>query len=192
MPGPEDLPMALFRILERHEPDPAYVIDPRFTIVAWNQAALDVFGDFSALPVRDRHLLRMLFGEPLRSLIVNWEPNARFVLGTFRAATGHLVAQPWFVAFVDELSRSSEEFRAWWPDYDVELRPVRQKELAHPLVGRLTLDQTALMLDHGFDCRLIMYTPAPGTDTEAKLRLLATGRAERRAWDSNPRGAVNS
>lgn len=162
-------------ILDHHAPAPGYVIDARFTIVAWNRPALAVFGDFSRYDPEQRNIVRMMFGEQLRELIVNWEPNARFVLGAFRAVTSAVLGEQWFSRLVDDLTRTSAEFRAWWPEYNVELRPVALKEVAHPVVGRLRLEQTALALDHGSDSRMILYTPVPDTDTEQKLQRLAAG-----------------
>jgi transcriptional regulator with XRE-family HTH domain len=165
------VPPNLQQILDAQDPNPAYAISQRFELVAWNQAALTVFGDFSALPAAERHVLRLLFGM-LRSLIVNWEPNARFVLGTFRANTSGQATEPWFRELVEELSCESPDFRCWWSHYDVELRPVPHKELAHPVVGCMVLEQTALLLDDGSGRRLVLYTPKPGTGTETKLRQL--------------------
>jgi hypothetical protein len=50
---------------------------------------------------------------------------------------------------------------------------VAYKELDHPVVGRMVLEQTALLLDDGSGRRLIRYTPKPGTGTDTKLEQLA-------------------
>jgi transcriptional regulator with XRE-family HTH domain len=171
----EDLPPSVQRILAVHEPNPGYVLNYRFTIVGWNRAALAVFGDFSVLPTGERNVLRLLFGM-LRPLIVNWEPNARFVLGAFRACSCAFVQEPWFSELIAALSGEHEDFRAWWADYDVELRPVAYKELAHPVAGRMVLEQTAMLLDDGSGRRLILYTPRPDTGTDTKLSQLARRR----------------
>lgn len=105
--------------------------------------------------------------------LINWEPNARFVLGAFRASTSTHVNEAWFQDLVSDLSHRSDEFRRWWQEYALELRPVAYKELNHPVVGRLMLEQTALLLDDSSGRRLILYTPQPGTGTETKLRELA-------------------
>lgn len=169
--GREELPPSINRILAAHEPNPGYVMNERFNIVGWNQAALAVFGDFSVLAVQQRNVLRLLFGM-LRPLIVNWEPNARFVLGAFRACSCAQAHEPWFQDLITDLSRRHEDFRAWWSDCNVELRPVTYKEIDHPVVGRMVLEQTALLLEDGSSRRLILYTPKPGTGTEAKLKRL--------------------
>jgi len=165
-----DLPARVQRILDAHEPNPGYVIDRKFDLIAWNRSALRVFGDFSIIPRDERNVLRMLFGM-LRLRIVNWEPNARFVIGAFRASTSEHVNEPWFTRLVTDLSRDSTEFRCWWSEYNVE-RPVAYKKIRHPLVGDMVLEQTSLLFDDGSARRLIFYTPMPNTGAEAKLKQL--------------------
>jgi transcriptional regulator with XRE-family HTH domain len=167
------LPPSVQRVLEAHEPNPGYAINVRFEIIGWNQAALAVFGDFSGLPVQERNVLRLLFTDFLGHRIVNWEPNASFLLGAFRASTSAYTHDAWFRELVRDLSQRSDEFRRWWAEYNVELRPIAYKELVHPVVGRMVLEQTALLLDDGSGRRLILYTPKPDTGTETKLRELA-------------------
>jgi transcriptional regulator with XRE-family HTH domain len=167
------IPPSVQRILDAHEPSPGYAINERFEIIGWNQAALAVLGDFSQLPVRERNVLRLLFSDFLRPLIMNWEPNARFILGAFRAGTSAHVNEAWFQELIRDLTGRSDKFRRWWAEYTVELRPVTYKELVHPVVGRLVLEQTTLLLDDGSGRRLILYTPKPDTGTETKLRALA-------------------
>jgi len=130
-------------VLDTQELSPGYAINGRFDIIRWNQAALAVFGDFSLLTPAERTVPRLLLGM-LRPLIVNWKPNARFVLGAFTASTCAHVEEPWFKELVEDLIRRYADFRAWWSEYNVELRPVAYKELAHPVVGQMVLEQTAL------------------------------------------------
>ncbi|MDQ3899483.1 MAG: helix-turn-helix transcriptional regulator [Actinomycetota bacterium] len=166
------LPASIHHILASHEPSPGYVIDRRFDIIGWNKAALAAFGDFSVLPMDERNVLHLLFSDFLRSHLLNWEANARFALGAFRASTWAYVEEPWFKKLVAELSHRNENFRCWWSEYNVELRPVADKEIDHPMVGRMVLEETALLLDDGSGRRLILYTPKPGTGTDAKLSKL--------------------
>jgi transcriptional regulator with XRE-family HTH domain len=164
---------ALHRIIHSQDPNPAYILGPRLDLLAWNRATTAVYGDLGAIPPQHRHVLWLLFGGYLRTLIVNWEPNARFVLAAFRANTGRYVHERWFTTLVGELSQCSEQFRDWWSQHDVERQPVTYKELSHPLVGRLVLEQTALLVDDCSGQRIILYTPQPGTGTEPKLTELA-------------------
>ena len=167
---------ATLRLIEAQDPAPAYVLGPRFDLLAWNAATTAVYGDFGALPPGRRHVLWLLFGESrMRRLIVNWEPNARYVLAAFRARTARYVDEPWYPVLVGELRRASGEFRAWWACHEVGHRPVGHKVLAHPVVGRLMLEQSALAVDDCSGQLVILYTPQDRPDAE-KLATLAARR----------------
>jgi transcriptional regulator with XRE-family HTH domain len=50
----------------------AYVLNGRWDVLAWNEAAVRLLGDFAALPTADRNILRMIFLWPhWRSLFVD-------------------------------------------------------------------------------------------------------------------------
>ncbi|MFE5095160.1 helix-turn-helix transcriptional regulator [Streptomyces sp. NPDC056638] len=164
---------AIQRILDSQHPHPAFVLGPRFNILAWNQARTDVYGDLTKVPPEHRHMLWLFFGGYMRELIQNWEPSARSVLAEFRAATGSYVHEPWFTSLVDELSQSSPEFRNWWQQHEIERRHATAREVRHPFVGRMVLEESALIVDDCSDRRIILEIPQPGTGTESKLTALS-------------------
>ncbi|MFF8912690.1 helix-turn-helix transcriptional regulator [Streptomyces sp. NPDC015032] len=164
---------ALQHILDSQHPHPAFALGPRFNILAWNQARTDVYGDLTEIPPEHRHMLWLFFGGYLRGLVQNWEPSARSVLAAFRAATGLYVHEPWFTALVRELSESSPEFRTWWQQHEIERRRVTAREVKHPSVGRMVLEEVALVVDDCSDQRIVLEVPQPGTGTENKLTALS-------------------
>jgi transcriptional regulator with XRE-family HTH domain len=154
---------------------PAYVVNARWDVVAWNQAARRVFLDFAGLSGRERNLLWLIFTRrPLRQLYEDWEHVARHILGLFRVSTARSVGDPWYTELVEDLLRISSEFRAWWPHHEVAESPREAKALRHPLVGRLVLQPNPLQVAHAPDSWLLAYTPMPETDTLAKLQRLAS------------------
>ncbi|WP_445279265.1 helix-turn-helix domain-containing protein [Streptomyces sp. DSM 118148] len=167
------VPPTLQRILDSQLPHPALAIGPRFDILAWNQARSDVYGDLSTTNPGHRHLLRILFSDHMRELMQNWEPSARSALAEFRSATGPYVDEPWFTELVRELSEMSEEFRAWWQRHEIGRRRIATREIRHPLVGPLLLEETTLVVDDRSSRRVILETPQPGTGTEDRLTALA-------------------
>lgn len=153
---------------------PAYVTNPRWDIVAWNQVMCNVYTDFSALSIHERNIPRFLFTNPLqRTILVDWEREAQGVLALFRASTERYVGEPWFKALVDDLQRTSPEFRAWWPRHDIQVAHTGPKELNHPLVGRLVLQSNTFQVIDAPDLRMVIYTPLPETHTAQKLAQLA-------------------
>jgi transcriptional regulator with XRE-family HTH domain len=153
---------------------PAYVTNPRWDIVAWNQAARLVYTDFGELPPHERNILRFLFTNPLqRVLLANWEKEARGMLALFRASTERYVGEPWFKALVADLEQTSPEFRAWWPRHDIQAAHAGPKELKHPIVGRLVLQSNTFQAVDAPDLRMVIYTPLPEANTAEKLAQLA-------------------
>jgi hypothetical protein len=78
---------------------------------------------------------------------------------------------------VADLTNASPEFAAWWPHSDVMGTPEDAKEIVHPLVGHLVMRATPLQVAQAPDLWMIVYTPAPDTDTSTRLQqLLKTPR----------------
>jgi transcriptional regulator with XRE-family HTH domain len=164
---------------------PAYLIDPCLNLLAWNQAANDVFGagagffgDFADLPKHERNLLWLIFTDEARRFFVNWERHARLLLAQFRDASRHFVGDPWIAGLVEQLIERSAEFAEWWSRHDVERAQETEKVIDHPGVGQLVLRQTVLqVVDDGPGMYLILYTPGPGTSTAERLQKLAIDSA---------------
>lgn len=162
------------QVLDALSPYPAYVVNAHWDVVAWNAIACRVFLDFAALPsARERNLLRLLFTNPLlRERYEDWESVARRMLALFRVSTAQSVGEDWHRQLIAELCESSREFRRWWLEHDVADSPRYAKSLRHPLVGRLVLQSNPLQVAHSPDSWMLVYTPAPETDTRAKLEQL--------------------
>lgn len=123
-------------------------------------------------------MLWLFFGGHMREMIHNWEPSARSVLAEFRAATGLYVHEPWFTTLVRELGQNSMDFRRWWQQHEIEKHHVTTREVEHPFVGRMVLEESVLVVDDRSGRRIILETPQPGTGTEKKLTALS--------WQSHP------
>src|SRR5262249_752224 len=165
---------ALQLILDAMGIYPALVFSPRWDVIAWNQAACRVFLDFSALASHDRHILWLLFTDATyRSMLPDWEGEARRFLALFRASAQRYVGEAWLTELVRELKEVSPPFREWWSRHEVQGVPTERKRLIHPEVGELVLQaQTFQVADHP-DLQLMVYTPVPGTETLARLAALS-------------------
>ena len=174
----ESVSMTLRDVLEAQGENPAYLIDARLNLLAWNRAAISVFGfaeDLAAAPVEERNLLWLIFADNARTWLVDRERHAKLLLAQFRDASRHQVNEPWFGRFVQRLQQRSPEFARWWSQYDVERVQETEKVIDHPTAGRLTLRQTVLqVVDNSLALYLILYTPAPETGTAEKLRKLTS------------------
>lgn len=165
-------------VLDAQGPNPAYITNGRLDLLAWNRAALDVFGafgrSFPEIPPEERNIVWLIFTDDSRRLLLEWERHAQRVLAQFRDASRYFVDDPWFPAFVDRLRRRSREFAAWWSQHDVGRVQAAVKVVDHPAVGHIALKQTVLqVVDDVSALYTIIYTPAPDTDAADKLAKLA-------------------
>ncbi|MGZ3667592.1 MAG: helix-turn-helix transcriptional regulator [Ktedonobacterales bacterium] len=174
LPLTQSIDPALQLILDTMGIYPAWVLNPRWDIVAWNQATCRAFGNISTLASRKRHLLWLLFTDmQYRAMFVDWEESAQHALAYFRASTQRYIGEPWLTQLIHELSQASPAFRQWWPRHDIQGRQTEPKRLIHPLVGLLVLQPTTFQVADYPDLQMIVYTPVSGTKTAAKLALLS-------------------
>jgi transcriptional regulator with XRE-family HTH domain len=170
-------------VLDAQGHHPAYLIDAGLNLLAWNQAAIRVFGfaqDLAAAPAEERNLLWLIFTDDARTWLVDRERHAKLLLAQFRDASRHLVNDPWFGHFVQQLTQRSPEFADWWSRHDVQRVQETEKVIQHPAVGQLTLRQTVLQVVDDSRARyLVLYTPAPETDTAEKLQKLTINGGDR-------------
>ena len=73
-----------------------------------------------------------------------------------------------------ELRDRSAEFRRLWENQDVRDRDHGIKRMAHPEAGELVLTYEAFEMPTDPGQRLCTYTAPAGSETERKLRDLAT------------------
>lgn len=167
--------MALVRLaITSMNPNPAYVLNPRWDVVEWNRAAELVFGDFSKLPVSERNIVWLTFcrGSHFRALFQDWERYARCVLGNFRVDSTRYVDHPEWVELTGKLLAESPEFAAWWPDHAIAAPDTYIKELSHAAAGRLCLEPLHLDVQLPSQLMIVTYLPSPGSGTDERLRSL--------------------
>ena len=157
---------------------PAQLIDHRLSVVAWNDSANQLFGDYSTASERERNLAWSLFMNPLqRQRFVHWERAARGCIAHLRAMRDQYGDEAWVTELIADLSTSSPEFRAWWPEHEILLTCNSAGEIYHPLVGHLAFQITTLTVPQQPDWGMVVYTPLSQTDTAAKLDTLMKGEA---------------
>lgn len=118
---------------------------------------------------------RFIFLDPAsRSFYADWEMIADANVASLRTVAGRHPFDSSITDLVGELSTRSEEFRVRWARHDVRLHIEGLKRMVHPVVGLVELEYNVLDLpaDDGLD--LTVYTAPPGSESEDKLRLLAS------------------
>jgi len=167
---------SLKRILKELRFCPTIISDRRCQIVGWNEAASHVFMDFDQIPAEQRNMIELLFTrKEFRRLAGNWEHFVGGFLAIFRAYYGQYVQDDWYERFIDEMKRSHPEFQYLWEQSQVSSAPDVLLEFRHARVGKMLFHLTSFQVKGNTDLRCSVYTPAPETSTEAKLRRLMGG-----------------
>ena len=172
----------LQRVLDALDFSPAIIRSATWDVVAWNRAATVMLTNYELLAPEQRNILRWIFLDPrARTAQYDWEAVARSVLGTFRLETARAGAAAEVAPLVDELSRSSAEFRAMWQDNDVRgAHGESVKHIRHPVLGRLAFEYSVFAVDGRTDLSLVIYNPATPADAE-RIRSLLTSMQQRRS-----------
>lgn len=168
----------LQRVLDALDPTPAIIRSAIWDVVAWNRAATVMLMDYGSLPPERRNILRWLFLDPrARAAQYHWENVARAVVGTFRLETARAGAAEEVAPLVDELCRSSPEFRTMWQDNDVRgTHGEAVKHLRHPVLGTLSFEYSAFAVDGRTDLSLVVYNPVAPDDAARIGSLLVEKR----------------
>lgn len=155
---------------------PAMVHGPGTDILAWNRLAALVYAtDFDAMPEQDLNGALMIFLSPrIRELYPDWEHAAEETVSALRADIGRFPEHGRAYRVMCELRERSAEFRRMWEVQDVRDRDNGVKRIAHPQLGELVLTFEAFDLPTDPGQRLCTYTAPSGSETEQKLRELAT------------------
>lgn len=164
---------SILDLLERLPLAAATVISASYEVIAWNDLAAALMEDFSALPRRDRNLVRRAFlGPGVLYGVSDAAAFARSSVLRLRATAARYPDDPEVAALIRDLLAGSDRFRSLWASHDVADEHTLVKTFQHPLVGPVTVNCDVLDIADR-DQRLVIYTAAPGSADEEALRLLS-------------------
>jgi transcriptional regulator with XRE-family HTH domain len=162
-------------LLDSMPETPAYVVDAKYDVLAWNRLATHFIGDLSGFPEADRNMIRWVFRLPATALPWTDSEAVRFTRSTvadLRASYARYPADPGIQGLVTELLGVSPRFAQMWAEHEVESRHPIIKRVTHPLAGPLEFECRVLHIpDTGQ--RMIVYCAAPGSATQAAFGRLA-------------------
>ena len=161
---PERLDPAVAALVQRLEPFPTLVKGRRWDVLAATPAARELFADWAAPPAAERNLVRWMFTtDRAREVYLEWEPEARAMLGRFRMSAARHPEDPDIRALIAELRRDSEHVRDWWPRHDVAaIGGSGSKKLRHPRLGPVEYTHVVLQVADHPDQTLVTYSLVPG------------------------------
>jgi transcriptional regulator with XRE-family HTH domain len=163
------------RLLDRLRDLPVLVMDAAGTVLAANDLATALVGDFSGASERERNLAWRHFTGSGRARVVRTEDeHARAgaeVVADLRDALGRYPADEQLARLIDELRAASPRFAELWSQHPIAQRTTSKKTFAHPEAGLITVDCDVLRVE-GSDLRLVVYSAPPGSPDADALALL--------------------
>lgn len=151
---------SLQRMLDKLEPFPSFITGPRWDVLAWNQAACELFGDFNRMNTLERNSLWRMFVRPdYPDSLPEWPKVAKGLLAQFRSSYGLHIGDPWFEELVELLKKESDTFKDWWENHEVLSIPPGTKRIRHPVKGELEFDQQSMMVADHLNLKVTVYIP---------------------------------
>ncbi|HEV7760906.1 MAG TPA: helix-turn-helix transcriptional regulator [Acidimicrobiales bacterium] len=173
--GPtREVRVALRSLLATMNDIPAYVMDAKYDVLAWNHLATFFIGDLEQVPAEDRNVLRWMFTAPRDDTY--WDDKdalafARSSVADLRAAAARYPGDRGIHDLVTEMLGTSPRFAALWAEHEVAVRRSVRKTISHPAVGPIEIDCQVLHIPDT-DQRLVVYVAAPGSPGTEALRTL--------------------
>lgn len=169
----DDVPGATLTLLHSL-PQPAFIEDAHFDIVAANAAARAL----SPRLTEGGNQLRDIFLDPEeKALHPDWEDATECLVASLRQAVGSALDNPRFGALVAELRDASPRFRELWARHDVRAQRPSAIRIDHPRAGLLTLHRERLVISGTEGLVLVVLHAEPGSsDAERLARLTAKVR----------------
>ncbi len=176
-------PPANVRTIIEHMSIAAIVVSAAYDVIAWNPLAVALLGDYAARAPSERNLVHQQF--------LATEPSQRYCGNTTAAFSSLCVTRLQRAAarypddldlraLLCELSARSPAFNELWEAHQIRSMPNPHKTMNHARLGLLHLVCDVLIVPE-VDQEVVMFLPAPGSESERKWPQLLRGRQLRAA-----------
>jgi transcriptional regulator with XRE-family HTH domain len=174
---------SILDLLHRLPQAAAIVVSASLEVIAWNDLAVALMEDFSALTRKDRNLVRRVFLGPHPEAgrlygVSDADEFAQMSAQQLRATAARYPDDPEIAELVDELRSGSVEFEALWATHDVAAQSMLCKTFRHPMVGAVTVNCDVLDIADR-DQQVVIYTAEPGSPSDEALSLLSVVGTQR-------------
>lgn len=174
-PAPQRVRPTVQRMLDSMTEAPALVMNGRGDVLATNILGRALYAPMidSACGATPNHARFTFLDSRSHRFWGDWERAADDTVALLHAQAGRDPYDKDLTDLIGELATRSEDFRTRWARHDVRLHHLGTKPFLHPVVGELRLTYESLDLPAD-NLTLVAYSSQPGSDSEDKLRLLAS------------------
>ncbi|WP_211228529.1 helix-turn-helix transcriptional regulator [Glycomyces tenuis] len=182
--GPDRLLPGLRAVVDSIVDLPVLAVGRAADYLAWNRLAHALFAwnqDFAAAGRRDpmANIVRQDFLDPMaRELHVDWRQKAVDGVAYLQVAAGRYPRDRAIAALIAELREASGEFVEIWETHPIGTCATTTRRYRHPALGELTLTAEFLRSRDDAGQGVSIFSAAPGSESEAKLRRLAAELAQ--------------
>lgn len=177
---PVEVPDRIQWMLNSMQGAAAIVVNGRLDILASNDLGRALYSPLYAGETGPPNIARYQFLDPTaHDYYRDWDGAANVTAALLRTEAGRDPHNKELRDLIGELSTISEEFRSRWATHNVRHHYAGAKQFNHPDVGCVDLAYHTMDISAQRDRTLVMtvYTAEPGTDSEDRLRLLASWAA---------------
>lgn len=161
----------LKHFLDSLEFSPALIVDQMQNILAWNKAAVVLYGDFTKMTDRERNIVWAMFTqERFKNMYPEWKKHAEDLAGILRAASAKYIGNEYFANFINALCSESPEFEQIWRKNKISIENEVHKFLIHPNLGELSFEVCTFDVPDDEILKLIVHTPLEEYDTINKMK----------------------
>ena len=149
-------------LLDELDPNPAYVLDRAWNIIAWNESEARLFPKLRTFTTSRPNLLELVFLDPdLARLMADHDEEMVRLVSQFRLHCTDWPRDPEIEMVLGQLHEKSAIFATLWAAQDVSPFVTTRRLFNHPAAGTLELDHHRLAVLEQPGMQLVIYTPAP-------------------------------
>jgi transcriptional regulator with XRE-family HTH domain len=155
------LPAEVQDVLDAFTAVPAYVINERFDLLAWNDMYATIHPRVTSAPASERNtLLAALTTPACCNPVESAGTVCTCMIGQLRAAYARHVGDPAWTHFIRHLEAASPAFATTWAGHDVAPPMNRVTSFRHPAAGTVRVTTTSFAVSVFPDARMVVYTAA--------------------------------
>lgn len=172
---------SVLRLLDRFTDLPAIVLDAKSDVLAWNEMATALLGDFSVWSGGRRNIVWQRFlGGRGRVAQTPEESAATSVqsVASLRAAMSRYPEDPGLTRLVADLRAGSPDFDRLWTEGRSGAWRAHRKTVVHPELGPITFDCDTLYVPDDDQAVVVYSAPAGSPEASALALLRVVGQQE--------------